>query len=57
MLVGTTIALAGTSFVLIFALRSLRIGLTNLVPNLALGFGVWVLMKVEGDSGTTAVSR
>ena len=44
MLVGTTIALVGISFVLIFALRSLRLGLTSLVPNLvpgALGFGIW----------------
>ena len=46
MLVGTTIALVGISFVLIFALRSLRLGLTSLVPNLvpgALGFGIWGL--------------
>ena len=46
MLVGTTIALVGISFVLIFALRSLRVGLTSLVPNLvpgALGFGIWGL--------------
>ena len=50
MLVGTTIALVGISFVLIFALRSLRLGLTSLVPNLvpgALGFGVWGLAVGE----------
>ena len=50
MLVGTTIALIGISFVLIFALRSLRLGLTSLVPNLvpgALGFGVWGLAVGE----------
>ena len=44
MLVGTTIALVGISFVLILALRSLKLGLASLVPNLvpgALGFGVW----------------
>ena len=44
MLVGTTIALIGISLVLILALRSLRLGLTSLVPNLvpgALGFGIW----------------
>ena len=43
MLLGTTIALVGISFVLIFALRSLRLGLASLVPNLvpgALGFGI-----------------
>ena len=50
MLVGTTIALVGISFVLVFALRSLRLGLTSLVPNLipgALGFGVWGLAVGE----------
>ncbi|MYK32576.1 MAG: MMPL family transporter, partial [Boseongicola sp. SB0670_bin_30] len=44
MLMGTTIALAGISLVLVFALRSLRLGLASLVPNLvpgALGFGIW----------------
>ena len=46
MLVGTTIALVGISFILILALRSLRLGLASLVPNLvpgALGFGIWGL--------------
>ena len=50
MLVGTTIALVGISFVLILALRSLRLGLTSLVPNLipgALGFGIWALTVGE----------
>ena len=50
MLVGTTIALIGISFILIFALRSLRLGLTSLVPNLipgALGFGIWGLAVGE----------
>ena len=44
MLLGTTIALIGISLVLIIALRSLRLGLSSLVPNLvpgALGFGIW----------------
>ena len=46
MLLGTTIALVGISFILVLALRSLRLGLASLVPNLvpgALGFGVWGL--------------
>ena len=50
MLVGTTIALVVISLVLILALRSLRLGLTSLVPNLvpgALGFGVWGLAVGE----------
>ena len=54
MLVGTTIALVGISFVLIFALRSLRLGLASLIPNLvpgALGFGVWGL--TVGDVGVS----
>jgi len=43
-LLGTTIALVGISFLLIFALRSVRLGLASLVPNLvpgAMGFGIW----------------
>ena len=54
MLVGTTIALVGISFVLIFALRSLQLGLASLVPNLvpgALGFGIWGL--VDGEVGAS----
>ena len=54
MLVGTTIALVGISFVLIFVLRSLRLGLASLVPNLvpgALGFGIWGL--VDGNVGAS----
>ena len=50
MLLGTTIALVGISFVLILGLRSLRLGLTSLVPNLvpgALGFGIWGLAVGE----------
>lgn len=43
MLVGTTIVVIGISFVLMSALRSLRVGLTSLVPNSipkATGFGI-----------------
>ena len=50
MLIGTTVALAGISFILIVALRSIRLGLTSLVPNLvpgALGFGIWGLAVGE----------
>ena len=50
MLLGTTIALVGISFVLVLALRSLRLGLASLVPNLApcaLGFGIWGLTVGE----------
>lgn len=50
MLVGTTLALIGISFILIFALRSWRLGITSMVPNLipgALGFGIWGLTVGE----------
>ncbi|MCP4472233.1 MAG: MMPL family transporter [Gammaproteobacteria bacterium] len=46
MLLGTTIALILISIILVFALRSFKIGLLSLIPNLipaALAFGVWGL--------------
>ncbi len=46
MLLGTTIALILISLILVFALRSTKIGLLSLVPNLipaALAFGAWGL--------------
>ncbi len=50
MLIGTTLALVLISLILIFALRSLKIGLTSILPNLvpaAMGFGLWGLMIGE----------
>jgi predicted RND superfamily exporter protein len=50
MLYGTTAALIMISFVLIIALRSLRIGLISLIPNLvpaAMGFGLWGMLVGE----------
>ena len=50
MLIGTTVALIGISIFLIVALRSFRLGLVSLVPNLvpgAMGFGVWGLVVGE----------
>ncbi|TCK18380.1 hypothetical protein DFR30_1658 [Thiogranum longum] len=47
MLVGTTVALVLISFVLIFALRSVRIGLISIIPNLVpagMAFGLWGLL-------------
>jgi len=47
MLSGTTVALVLISFMLIVALKSLRIGLISLIPNLvpaAMGFGLWALL-------------
>ncbi len=46
MLVGTTVVLLAISAILLIALRSLRLGLISIVPNLVpavLGFGVWGL--------------
>ena len=50
MLTGTTLALVLISFILIFALRSLRIGLISIVPNLVpagMAFGLWGLLVGE----------
>ncbi|MCH9670501.1 MAG: MMPL family transporter [Gammaproteobacteria bacterium] len=50
MLLGTTIALILISAVLIVALRSVKMGLISLLPNLipgAMGFGLWGLMVGE----------
>lgn len=50
MLLGITLALIGISILLIVALRSFRLGLVSLVPNLvpsAMGFGVWALTVGE----------
>ena len=47
MLGGTTVALLLISFILVFALRSLRIGLISIIPNLvpaAMAFGLWGLL-------------
>lgn len=47
MLVGTTIALVLISLLLIMALRSLKIGLISLIPNLVpagLAFGLWGML-------------
>ncbi len=46
MLIGTVVVLLAISAILLFALRSLRLGLVSIVPNLipaVLGFGVWGL--------------
>jgi len=44
MLLGTTVALVLISMILVFALRSVKIGLVSMLPNLvpaAMGFGLW----------------
>lgn len=50
MLLGTTLALIVISGILIFAFRSIKIGLVSMIPNLvpaAMGFGVWGLFVGE----------
>ncbi|WP_455365121.1 efflux RND transporter permease subunit, partial [Kaarinaea lacus] len=50
MLLGTTVALVMISLLLIFALRSVKIGLVSMVPNLvpaAMGFGLWGIFVGE----------
>tara|TARA_R110002050_G_scaffold9504_1_gene33347 strand:+ start:503112 stop:505415 length:2304 start_codon:yes stop_codon:yes gene_type:complete len=47
MLVGTTLALVLISFILMLALRSFKVGLISLAPNLlpaGMAFGIWGLM-------------
>jgi predicted RND superfamily exporter protein len=47
MLVGTTLALVLISFILMLALRSFRVGLISLAPNLlpaGMAFGIWGVM-------------
>ena len=46
MLIGTMVVLLAISAILLFALRSIRLGLISIVPNVipaVLGFGVWGL--------------
>ena len=59
MLVGTSIALVLISLILIFALRSLKIGLLSLIPNMApaaMGFGLWGLLYGQVGLGLSIVA-
>ena len=50
MLAGTLVAFLGVSAILLFALRSVRIGLISLAPNFLpglIGFGIWGLLVGE----------
>ncbi|MEQ8938501.1 MAG: MMPL family transporter [Gammaproteobacteria bacterium] len=50
MLIGTAVALMLISMVLMLALRSIKIGLISLIPNLApaaMGFGLWGMLVGE----------
>jgi predicted RND superfamily exporter protein len=59
MLTGTTVALVLISLILIVALRSVKIGLISLVPNLtpaAMSFGLWGLLVGEVGLGLSIVT-
>ncbi len=59
MLIGTTLALVLISGILIFALRSLRLGLVSLLPNLvpaAVGFGLWGIFVGEVGMSLSVVT-
>lgn len=52
MLLGTVVALVLISFLLLFMLRSVKLGLVSLIPNLlplAMGFGLWGI--IDGQIG------
>ena len=58
MLIGATLALVLISIILIIALRSVKIGLISLVPNLApagMGFGLWGLLSGQIGLGISVV--
>jgi len=58
MLVGTSVALVLISLVLLVALRSIKIGLISLLPNLmpaAMGFGLWGLLSGQVGLGLSVV--
>jgi len=59
MLMGTTVALVLISFIMILALRSFKLGLISMVPNLvpaAMGFGIWGLLVGEVGLGLSIVT-
>lgn len=59
MLKGTTVALVLISFILVFALRTLRIGAISLLPNLVpigMAFGIWGLFVGQVGLGLSVVS-
>jgi predicted RND superfamily exporter protein len=58
MLTGTSVALVLISLIMIFALRSLKIGLVSLIPNLtpaAMSFGLWGLFYGQVGLGLSVV--
>ncbi len=59
MLVGSTVALVLISLILVVALRSVRLGLLSLIPNLvpmAMAFGIWGLINGQVGLALSIVS-
>lgn len=59
MLGGATLALILISLILIVAMRSVKLGLVSMVPNLApaaMGFGIWALVNGEIGLGLSVVT-
>jgi predicted RND superfamily exporter protein len=58
MLISMTVAMFLISIILIFALRSFRLGMISLIPNIgpaAVGFGIWALISGEINLGLSIV--
>jgi predicted RND superfamily exporter protein len=58
MMTGTSIALVLISFLLIFALRSFKIGLLSLIPNIMpaiLAYGIWGMVNGQIDTAVSVV--
>jgi len=58
MMTGTSIALVLISFLLIFALRSFKVGLISLIPNIMpaiLAYGIWGIINGQIDTAVSVV--
>ncbi|OUS37053.1 hypothetical protein A9R00_11270 [Oleispira antarctica] len=58
MMTGTSIALVLISFLLIFALRSFKVGLISLIPNIMpaiLAYGIWGMINGQIDTAVSVV--
>lgn len=59
MLEGTAVALVIISFILLFALKSIKFGLISFIPNIvpaAMGFGIWGLVNGQVGLGLSVVA-
>jgi len=59
MIVGTTVGFILIAFIMMLALRSFKIGLLSLIPNIlpaAMAFGIWAIIKGEIGFAITVVA-